>query len=76
MLFFLVCCLLYCNIFNLTGKLITLIIITSSGSVILMITADEIPQGQNINSINQDQLYSRYTTVLNQNLLIWFLFFL
>lgn len=76
MLFFLVCCLLYCNIFNLTGKLITLIIITSSGSVILMITADEIPQGQNINSINQDRLYSRYTTVLNQNLLIWFLFFL
>ena len=39
-----------------------------------MITADEIPQGQNINSINQDWLYSRYTTLFNQNLLIWFLF--
>lgn len=74
MLFFLVCCLPYHNIFNLTGKLIALIIITSSGSVILMITTDEIPQGQNINGINQDRLYSRCTTLLNQNLLIWFLF--
>lgn len=74
MFFFLVCCLPYRNIFNLTGKLIALIIITSSGSVILMITTDEIPQGQNINGINQDLLYSRCTTLLNQNLLIWFLF--
>lgn len=76
MLFFLVCCLLYCNIFNLTGKLITLIIITSSGSVILIITVDEIPLGQNISGINQYQLCSAYTTLLNQNLFIWFLFFL
>lgn len=74
MLFFLVCCLPYCNIFNLTGKLITLIIITSSGSVILIIIADEIPLGQNITGINQGQLYSGYTILLNQNLFIWFLF--
>lgn len=70
MLFFLVCCLPYCNIFNFTGKLITLIIITSSGSVILIIIADEIPLGQNISGINQGQLYSGYTILLNQNLFI------
>lgn len=67
MLFFLVCLLLYCNIFNLTGKPITLIIITSSGSVILMTTVAEILQGQIFNSVNQTkqpsniQLLLRYT---------------
>lgn len=67
MLFFLVCLLLCCNIFNLTGKPITLIIITSSGSVILMTTVAEIRQGQILNSVNQTkqpsyiQLLLRYT---------------
>lgn len=67
MLFFLVCLLLYCNIFNLTGKPITLIIITSSGSVILMTTVAEILQGQIFNSVNQTkqpshiELLWRYT---------------
>lgn len=67
MLFFFVCLLLYCNIFSLTGKPITLIIITSSGSVILMTTVAEILQGQILNSVNQTkqpshvQLLLRYT---------------
>lgn len=53
MLFFLVCLVLYCNIFSLDGKPITLIIITSSGSVILMTTIAEIFQGHILNSVNQ-----------------------
>lgn len=82
MLFFLVCLLLYCNIFNLTGKPITLIIITSSGSVILMTTVAEILQGQIFNSMNQTkqpsyiQLLLRYTrwNSVSQTCLRLFLF--
>lgn len=67
MLFFLVCLLLYCDIFNLTGKSITLIIITSRGSVILMTTVAEILQGQIFNSMNQTKQPSYVQLLLRYN---------
>lgn len=60
MLLFLFFCLLYCNIFNVTEKLITLII-TSRSSVIL--------SSKHINLVGH-----RYAALLNQSLVIWFLF--